>query len=132
MVSKTRLGLRTDKQVLRDQLKDPELRAAWERTALARAIALKVTAYRATHGLSQTALAKRLDMRQPAVARLELGEHNPTIEMLVRLSRVLDIEIVVDIAPARRKKRLVTKRAETKDLIEHVRVGTTSVLVASS
>ncbi len=129
----TRLSdLRNDKQVLRDQLKDPELHAGWERTALARAIALKVTSYRAEHDLSQTALAQRLGMRQPAVARLEAGEHNPTIETLVRLSRVMDVEIVVDISPARRKKRLVTKRAETKDLVGQVRVGTTSILVASS
>lgn len=48
----------------------------WERTALARAVAARVIAYRAEHGLSQTALAGRLGMTQPALARLESGEHN--------------------------------------------------------
>lgn len=41
---------------------DPEYRRAWERTALARAVAVKVIAYRVEHGISQTRLARRLGM----------------------------------------------------------------------
>jgi transcriptional regulator with XRE-family HTH domain len=39
-----------------------------------------------------TALAKRLQMTQPAIARLESGEHNPTFPTLLRLSDALGIE----------------------------------------
>jgi DNA-binding XRE family transcriptional regulator len=71
--------LPTHEEVLAGHLDaDPDYRREWERTALARAIAVKVIAYRAEHDLSQTALAKQLGMSQPAVARLESGEHNPT------------------------------------------------------
>jgi hypothetical protein len=52
-------GLISNNEVLEDQLKDPEFREIWERTALARAVALRVAAYRAEHNLSQAALASR-------------------------------------------------------------------------
>ena len=94
--------LPTHEQVLAEHLDaDPEYRREWERTALARAVAVKVIAYRAEHGLSQTALAKRLKMTQPAVARLESGEHNPAFPMLLRISEALGIELAIDISPDR-------------------------------
>lgn len=67
---------------------NPVSRERWERTALARAVAIAVTRYRAAHGLSQRALAKQLGMPQPHIARLELGEHNPSVDMLQRLAGV--------------------------------------------
>src|SRR5712691_2497873 len=82
--------LHSSKDALQKDLRDPEFRAEWERTALARAIASEVIAYRVEQGLSQTALAERLGMKQPAVARLEAGDVTPTIETLQRLVRVLD------------------------------------------
>jgi transcriptional regulator with XRE-family HTH domain len=91
----------TDEEVLADHLDaDPEYRREWERTALARAVAVKVIAYRAEHELSQTALAKRLKMSQPAVARLESGEHSPTFPMLLRISDALGVELAIDITPS--------------------------------
>src|ERR1035441_1862902 len=85
--------LPTHEQVLAEHLDaDPEYRREWERTALARAMAVKVISYRAEHSLSQSALAGRLKMTQPAVARLESGQHNPTFPMLLRLSEALGVE----------------------------------------
>jgi len=73
--------------------------AAHIRTALARAVAMRVLAYRVEHGLSQTALARQLDMQQPAIARLEAGDHEPTFSTLERLARGLGIEFHIDITP---------------------------------
>ena len=81
---------------------DPDARARWERTALARAIANAVVAYRTRERLSQGALAARLGMKRPAVSRLELGEHNPSIETLERLATILGLRFIVDVAPAGR------------------------------
>lgn len=87
--------------LLADQLADdPEFRAEWKRTALARAVALAVLGYRTRHGLSQTRLAQQLGIRQPHVSRLELGEHNPTPEMLQRLASKLGLRFVLEIAPS--------------------------------
>lgn len=94
-------GLVKAKDLLAEQLaNDPAFRAEWERTALARAVALAVLGYRLRHGVSQTQLAKQLGLRQPHVSRLELGEHNPTPEMLQRLAGKLGLRFVMEIAPS--------------------------------
>lgn len=85
--------------VLARQLRDPRVRAEWERTAVARAVATRLVEYRAEHGLSQTALARTLGMKQPAIARLEAGAHNPSFDTLVRLSSALGIEFHIDVTP---------------------------------
>lgn len=85
--------------VLAEALKNEDFRREWERTALARAVAIRLVEYRAEHGLSQRALAAKLGMKQPAIARLELGEHTPSIETLVRLSRGLGMRFRLDITP---------------------------------
>src|SRR5579884_3019226 len=62
---------RTAEQVASEDFEnDPEYRAEWERTALAREVSEAITHYRVHHGLTQTALAQRLGLRQSAVARL--------------------------------------------------------------
>jgi DNA-binding XRE family transcriptional regulator len=92
--------LKTNGQLLAERLEsEPELRAEWERTALARAVALELVRYRAQHGLSQRGLAERLGMKQPNVARLELGEINPKMETLMLLSSRLELEFKIDIRP---------------------------------
>lgn len=100
--------LQSAKELLTKQLEDPKFLEEWNRTALARAVSLRLVVYRADNGLSQTQLAERIGLKQPAVARLEAGEKNPTWETLKRLSEALDIEFLVDIAP-RKKKWLVSK-----------------------
>jgi ribosome-binding protein aMBF1 (putative translation factor) len=92
--------MKSAEQVLAEQLKDPAFREEWERTALARAIATRVVEYRVQHGLSQSALARELGVSQPLVARLEAGEHEPTLSTLARLSRSLGLEFHIDITPS--------------------------------
>ena len=100
--------LKTVDKFLEEQLQDPEFRAEWNRTALARAVSLGIISYRSTHGLTQTELARIIGIKQPAIARLEAGETNPSWETLNRLSEALGIEFLVDIAP-KKKRRLVSK-----------------------
>lgn len=89
----------TQRPVLTKQLEDPAFRAEWERTALGRAVALRIVEYRIQHQLSQTALADRLGMKQPAIARLESGDHNPSLGTLSRLARGLGIEFRIEVTP---------------------------------
>jgi ribosome-binding protein aMBF1 (putative translation factor) len=91
--------MRSAEEVLTEQLKDPAFREEWERTAVARAVATRVVAYRAQQGLSQAALARKLGVSQPLIARLEIGEHEPTLKTLARLSRHLGLEFHIDITP---------------------------------
>lgn len=84
---------------LKEQLTDPDFRADWERTTLARAVANQVIKYRIDHGLSQSALARRLGVSQAVVGRLELGEHEPKIATLSKLARTLGLRFTIDIYP---------------------------------
>lgn len=86
-------------KVLEEALEDPAFREEWDRTAVARAVATRVVAYRAEHGLSQAALARKLGVSQPLVARLEAGEHTPTFGTLTRLSHRLGLEFHITITP---------------------------------
>jgi transcriptional regulator with XRE-family HTH domain len=123
--------LKTSKQALAEELRDPDFQREWDRTAVARAVALKVLTYRTEHGLSQRALAKKLDMTQPQLARLEAGEHNPTIDTLARLAQALDIEFAIDVHPRKRAPKLLSGRARGKDAIASYETDTAAILLAA-
>jgi len=93
-------ALRIASDIRAEDLADDQVNAGHIRTALARAVAMRVLAYRMEHGLSQTALARELGMQQLAVARLEAGDHEPTFTTLERLARGMGIEFHIDITPA--------------------------------
>jgi len=124
--------MQTFDEVLSEDLKDPEFRARWERTALARAVANRVISYRTQRGLSQGELAEQLGMKQPQIARLESAEHNPTIDTLIKLVNALDIEFVIDIHPAKKAAKLVNKRAKTTAAVSTTTVEETELLVAAA
>jgi transcriptional regulator with XRE-family HTH domain len=123
--------LKTSEQVLAEELRDPDFKREWDRTALARAVALKVLAHRVDHSLSQRGLAKQLGMTQPQVARLEAAEHNPTIDTLARLAQTLDIEFAIDVHPRQRPPKLLSARARGKNTIASYRTDTAAVVLAA-
>lgn len=116
-------------EVLAEQLQDPGFRELWTREVVARVVSLGVLVYRTDRGLSQTGLAKELGLKQPAVSRLEIGEVNPSIETLRRLSSVLGMEFLISIAPTDRPTLLGKEvgRASFSERIDsrgsHVVVG---------
>jgi transcriptional regulator with XRE-family HTH domain len=124
--------LKTNEQLIAEQLRDdPEFRAKWERTALARAVALKVITYRSQNGVTQRQLADRLGMKQPQVARLERGDVTPEIETLRRLAAKLGMEFVLDVRPIDREPKLVTKRAQNRDVVASYESDDVAVLLAA-
>lgn len=50
-------------------------------------------------GLSQTELARRADMTQPQLSRLEGGGVTPTIPLLERLAEALEVDLVIEFEP---------------------------------
>ena len=87
--------------------------------------------YRVEHGLSQRKLASKLGMKQPAIARLEADDHNPSMDTLIHLSRTLAIEFLADIGPTNRAEHWVTKAAEAADNAQTIIDGDHRVLVAA-
>jgi transcriptional regulator with XRE-family HTH domain len=84
-------------EVLDEALQDPETRAEWDRTQLARDVSIWLLGYRRDHGLTQTELAKRLGWKQPVVARLESGDHEPSLATLRHLVEQLGASARIDI-----------------------------------
>lgn len=124
--------MRTNDDVIAAQLRtNPEFRAKWVRSALARAVAVAIVRYRAEHDLSQRGLAERLGMKQPQVARLELGEVSPSMETLMRISSRLSIEFTIDVRPAGTPAHNVTKRSQTGDVVGSFRTEGAELLVVA-
>ena len=117
-------------EVLAEQLQNPEFRELWTQEALARVVSLAVLTYRTDRGLSQTALAEELGLKQPAVSRLEIGEVNPSIETLRRLSSVLGMEFLISIAPSDRPK-LLGKQATRAGFTERIDSNGSYLFVAA-
>jgi transcriptional regulator with XRE-family HTH domain len=103
--------LKTSEEIQSNDMQDPEYRREYERSRLANDVAIRVIQYRVEHGLSQAELARRLGMRQPNVARLESGDHEPTIATLSLLAQVLKQDFSVDVKPSRMSLRRPAQKA---------------------
>ena len=68
---------------------------------------------------------------QPAVARLESGEHNPAFPMLLRISEALGVELAIDISPTGQEPQLIGKRAQRNALESFEGNGCTVVVAAA-
>jgi DNA-binding XRE family transcriptional regulator len=91
--------LKSAGQVREEAHLDPEFRVEWDRRAFAEAVAMRVIGYRVEHHLTQTALARQLGMKQPAIARLESGDVTPSLDTLSRLASQLGITFHIDVTP---------------------------------
>jgi transcriptional regulator with XRE-family HTH domain len=86
-------------EVLAEALQDAEVRAKWDETKLARDVALWLVRHRGEHGLTQSALAQQLGWKQPVVARLERGDHEPSMATLRHLVQTLGDQARISIDP---------------------------------
>ena len=103
-VTTTRLAhscgnLPTHQEIVADTVKDPAYRAERERMCFAHEVAMKVIQYRVEHHLTQAQLAQLLGMCQPHVARLEAGDHEPSLATLRRLADRLGMSFHIEITP---------------------------------
>lgn len=85
-------------EVIEEHRQDAEFRELWDKAAFAREVAVRILAYRTHNGLTQTQLAKVVGLKQPAVARLELGEQAPSLATLARLSATTGLEFHVEVS----------------------------------
>ncbi len=77
---------------------EPGAAEAYEGARLAFDLGRRVRELRVQQGLSQTELARRAGMTQPAVARFEAGGTVPTLPVLERLARSLGVQLTVQLA----------------------------------
>lgn len=70
-------------------------------------------------------------MKQPQVARLELGEVNPSMDTLMRISSRLGIEFTIDIRRAGAPAHNVTNGAKNGHAVGSLRADGAELLVAA-
>jgi ribosome-binding protein aMBF1 (putative translation factor) len=82
----------------RDLLKDPEVRAEYDRLGPIFAVVGEMVEARPAAGLTQAEIAHRMGTSQSVIARLENARHMPTFDMVARyaaaIGRRLDIHLV--------------------------------------
>lgn len=88
-------------------LKDPEVRKEYEALKPKYDMIRSVIKRRNELQLSQTQLAKIIGKQQPAISRLENGDHNTTINTLFEVANALDLDISL-------KARKKTKQTRAK------------------
>ncbi len=76
-------------------LADPEAKAAYD----ALEPAYQLARLRIAQGLTQAEVAERAGVRQPNIARLEAGKHEPTLGLLRRVAAALGYRLDVRFVP---------------------------------
>ncbi len=90
----------THRQVLRSLLKDKRFRRGYQEELEKLRIAETLVHLREHRGLTQAALAQRMGVSQPFIAKLESGGiHNFSIETLVKLAVALNSALEVRLHP---------------------------------
>jgi transcriptional regulator with XRE-family HTH domain len=86
--------------------RDARYRRALEQLLPYERIARLVIGLRMELGISQDELARRVGTSASAIARLESGQHHPSVETLRRVASAMNRELVIsfsDVGPSQRK-----------------------------
>jgi HTH-type transcriptional regulator/antitoxin HipB len=86
-------------QIARERRGSADYREGYDEARRAFLIGQAVRERRLALGLSQTEVADRAGMTQPALSRLEAGGAVPTIPVLERIAAALGSELIVAIFP---------------------------------
>lgn len=82
---------------LRESLKDPEFRKAWEETEPEYLLSKQLIEKRLSRKMSQRDLAKKLKTSQAAISRIESMSGNPSFSFLKRIATALGSKLSVTI-----------------------------------
>lgn len=75
-------------------LSDSRVRKEFEKPDLNWEIAKSVIKARLDKGMSQAQLARRIGTKQPSIARIESGNHTPSIGILQKIAHALGTELI--------------------------------------
>ena len=80
---------------LKERLKDPEFRKVWEETEPEFLLAKELIRKRLQKKMSQRQLAKKLKTSQAVISRIETMSANPSLSLLKRIAKALDVNLQV-------------------------------------
>jgi len=79
-------------------LKDKKIKKAYDELEPEFAVIKKIIEKRLEVGLTQAQLAKKIGTKQSAISRIEQGSYNPSLALLVKLSKALDAKLEISIS----------------------------------
>jgi len=82
---------------LKDSLKNPEFKKAWEESEPEYQISRALIAQRMKHKLSQKELATNANTTQAVISRLESMNANPSIRLLQKIAKSLDLRLTIQL-----------------------------------
>ncbi len=95
--------VRTFRERLREDLKDPEFRRDFEEERRALALALKISRLREQRGLSQTELARLMGTSQQAISRIESGEYEGfSLKTLEKIAEATQTQLKIAFVPLKK------------------------------
>ncbi len=84
-----------DQYIAEREARDPEFKAAMEEMRPQYEFQRALIGARVEAGITQREMAKRLEVKQSAIARWEAGETMPTLDTLFRVSKALQLDFTV-------------------------------------
>lgn len=80
---------------LKESLTDPEFKKAWEESEADYLLATQLIEARLSRKLSQRDLAQKVKTSQAAISRIEAMNGNPSLSLLKRIAKALDVKLHV-------------------------------------
>ncbi|MBI2337661.1 helix-turn-helix transcriptional regulator [Candidatus Daviesbacteria bacterium] len=87
----------TFRQHLKESLKDPKFKKAWEESEAEYQISRALIAARLSKKISQRELAKKANTTQAVISRLESMSANPSIGLLQKVAMALDLKLKIQL-----------------------------------
>ncbi len=90
--------MKTYAAVKKQFLKDAGTRRLYKTYEPEFALAQTIIQKRLKKGLTQAELARKIGTKQSAIARLESGNYNPSVELLARIANALNSRLEISIS----------------------------------
>lgn len=82
---------------LKERLKSPKFKKAWEESEPEYLLAKQLIEKRLAKKMSQRDLARKLNTSQAVISRIETMSANPSLSLLKRIARVLDSKLLLQL-----------------------------------
>jgi len=95
----------TFQEDLKERLKDPEFKKAWDDSEAEYQLAVKMIEARLKKKMSQRELAKKVETSQAAISRVEAMNGNPSLFFLKRIASALGTKVSISFVPQTAARR---------------------------
>ena len=95
--------MRTFRQFMDEQMKDPEFAAAYEEIQPEMDVIRAIVEARTSQDMTQKELAERTGINQADISKLENGTRNPSLKLLKRLADGMDMTLKIEFIPKKKE-----------------------------